>query len=46
MLIQGQKDSRRRLEPTIRKGNFNLLLTTYDYVLKEKALLGKVRDGL
>ncbi|KAI6192890.1 hypothetical protein M3Y99_01910300 [Aphelenchoides fujianensis] len=27
----------------IKRGEFNVLLTTYDYVLKEKGLLGKIR---
>lgn len=31
------------MEAVIRRNTFNVLLTTYDYVLKEKALLGKVR---
>lgn len=26
----------------MKRGQFNVLLTTYDYVIKEKALLGKV----
>ncbi len=39
---KGNKEARKKLEPQIRRGHFNVLLTTYDYVLKEKGLLGKV----
>uniref|UniRef100_A0A1I8BQS0 SNF2-family ATP dependent chromatin remodeling factor snf21 n=1 Tax=Meloidogyne hapla TaxID=6305 RepID=A0A1I8BQS0_MELHA len=43
IIYKGDKDQRKRLEPIVRKGAFNVLLTTYDYVLKEKSLLGKIR---
>ncbi|CAD6197149.1 unnamed protein product [Caenorhabditis auriculariae] len=43
IIYKGNKDARRRVEATIRKGAFNVLLTTYEYVIKEKALLGKIR---
>jgi SWI/SNF-related matrix-associated actin-dependent regulator of chromatin subfamily A protein 2/4 len=43
IVFKGDKDQRKRLEPNIRRGNFNVLLTTYDYVLKEKSLLGKIK---
>lgn len=42
IVFKGDKDNRKRLEGRIRKGTFNVLLTTYDYVLKERAVLGKV----
>uniref|UniRef100_A0A915NPB8 Uncharacterized protein n=2 Tax=Meloidogyne TaxID=189290 RepID=A0A915NPB8_9BILA len=41
IIYKGDKDQRKRLEPIVRKGAFNVLLTTYDYVLKERSLLGK-----
>ncbi|ULT95326.1 hypothetical protein L3Y34_004211 [Caenorhabditis briggsae] len=40
---KGTKDARRLAEGAIRKGNFNVLMTTYEYVIREKALLGKIR---
>lgn len=43
IVFKGDKDQRKRIEPKIRKGEFNVLLTTYDYVLKEKSLLGKIK---
>ena len=36
------QDARRYLDQQVRRGHFNVLLTTYDYVIKEKGLLGKV----
>lgn len=42
IVYKGDKDARKRLESAVKKGAFNVLLTTYDYVLKEKGLLGKV----
>lgn len=42
IVFKGDKEARKRLEGNIRKGAFNILLTTYDYVLKEKSILGKV----
>ncbi|PAV74647.1 hypothetical protein WR25_25647 [Diploscapter pachys] len=43
IIYKGNKDARRRVEHSVRKGSFNVLLTTYEYVIKEKALLGKIR---
>ncbi|CAB3409909.1 unnamed protein product [Caenorhabditis bovis] len=43
IVYKGTKDARRRSEGLIRKGAFNVLLTTYEYVIKEKGLLGKIR---
>jgi SWI/SNF-related matrix-associated actin-dependent regulator of chromatin subfamily A protein 2/4 len=43
IVFKGDKDQRKRIEPKIRRGEFNVLLTTYDYVLKEKSLLGKIK---
>ena len=42
VVYKGNKEARRRVEGVIRKGAFNVLLTTYEYVIREKALLGKV----
>ncbi|VDO29581.1 unnamed protein product [Haemonchus placei] len=43
VVYKGNKESRRRVEGQIRKGAFNVLMTTYEYVIREKALLGKIR---
>ncbi|VDN08170.1 unnamed protein product [Thelazia callipaeda] len=43
IVYKGNKDARKKLETSIRRNAFNVLLTTYDYVLKEKGLLGKIR---
>ncbi|KAF1757608.1 hypothetical protein GCK72_014064 [Caenorhabditis remanei] len=43
VIYKGTKDARRRVEAQIRKGAFNVLMTTYEYVIREKALLGKIR---
>lgn len=42
IVYKGNKEARKKLEASIRRNAFNVLLTTYDYVLKEKGLLGKV----
>lgn len=42
VVYKGNKEARRRVEGVVRKGAFNVLLTTYEYVIREKALLGKV----
>ncbi|PIO65279.1 protein, SNF2 family [Teladorsagia circumcincta] len=46
VVYKGNKESRRRVEGQIRKGAFNVLMTTYEYVIREKALLGKVESQL
>lgn len=33
---------RKRLDMQVKRGAFNVLLTTYDYVMREKSVLGKV----
>uniref|UniRef100_A0AC34QL37 Uncharacterized protein n=1 Tax=Panagrolaimus sp. JU765 TaxID=591449 RepID=A0AC34QL37_9BILA len=43
IVYKGDKDTRKRLDYAVKKGGFNVLLTTYDYVLKEKAVLGKIK---
>ncbi|KAI6223354.1 hypothetical protein M3Y95_00881300 [Aphelenchoides besseyi] len=43
IVYKGDRDARKRMEGKIKRGEFNVLLTTYDYVLKEKGLLGKIK---
>ncbi|PIC35462.1 hypothetical protein B9Z55_014820 [Caenorhabditis nigoni] len=43
VIYEGKKDVRRRVEGQIREVDFNVLMTTYEYVIKEKSLLGKIR---
>lgn len=40
---KGPKETRKVFEPIIKSGKFNVLLTTFEYVIREKALLGKLR---
>jgi len=39
---KGSPNARRLCQSVIRSGKFNVLLTTYEYVIKDKALLSKV----
>ncbi|GMR60116.1 hypothetical protein PMAYCL1PPCAC_30311, partial [Pristionchus mayeri] len=39
---KGSKEQRSLLDREVRRGGFNVLCTTYEYVIKEKALLGKI----
>ena len=39
---KGSPQYRKALQPMIRSRKFNVLLTTYEYVIKDKALLSKV----
>ncbi|CAI5448367.1 unnamed protein product [Caenorhabditis angaria] len=43
IIYKGTKDARKRVENQIKRGAFNVLMTTYEYVIKEKGLLGKIR---
>ncbi|CAL2040411.1 unnamed protein product [Caenorhabditis brenneri] len=43
VIYKGTKDARKRVEGQIKRGAFNVLLTTYEYVIREKGLLGKIR---
>lgn len=43
LVYKGPKDGRKAIEPIIKSGKFNVLLTTFEYVIREKALLGKLR---
>lgn len=40
--VQGTPAMRRSLVPQLRSGKFNVLLTTYEYIIKDKHILAKV----
>lgn len=40
--LQGTPSMRRSLVPQLRSGKFNVLLTTYEYIIKDKHILAKV----
>lgn len=40
---KGSPNMRRTLTPQLKAGKFNCLLTTYEYIMKDKALLSKIR---
>ena len=39
---KGSPNMRRYAAPILKSGKFNVLLTTYEYVMKDKATLAKV----
>ena len=39
---KGSPNMRKSVQPILRTGKFNVLLTTYEYVIKDKAVLSKV----
>uniref|UniRef100_A0A8C7Y579 Helicase ATP-binding domain-containing protein n=1 Tax=Oryzias sinensis TaxID=183150 RepID=A0A8C7Y579_9TELE len=41
--FQGTPALRRGLVPQLRSGKFNVLLTTYEYIIKDKHILAKIR---
>ena len=41
-LYQGSPNMRRSAASQIRVGKFNVVLTTYEYVMKDKSVLSKV----
>lgn len=43
IIYKGQPTARKSLAYQVRQGKFNVLLTTYDYVIKDKAVLSKLR---
>jgi ATP-dependent helicase STH1/SNF2 len=43
LVFKGPPLARKHLSNRIRAGNFQVLLTTYEYIIKEKGLLGKIR---
>ncbi|KAJ8305679.1 hypothetical protein KUTeg_016224 [Tegillarca granosa] len=40
---KGSPLTRRAIAPTLKSGKFNVLLTTYEYIIKDKAVLAKIR---
>lgn len=43
IVFKGTAQERQKLKGNIKAGNFNILITTYEFIIKEKALLGKFR---
>ena len=43
VLSQGSPAARRAFVPILRSGKFNVLLTTYEYIIKDKQVLAKVK---
>lgn len=43
--FQGSPPVRRGMSNQIKQGRFNVLMTTYEYVIKDKATLAKVSVG-
>jgi len=43
IVYKGDKGQRRDMQYDIREGRFNVLITTYEYVIRDKFLLSKVR---
>lgn len=41
--FKGTPTQRRAMQPDIRTGNFQVLLTTFDYIIRDKNILSKVR---
>lgn len=41
--FQGSPAARRAFVPILRSGKFNVLLTTYEYIIKDKHVLAKVK---
>ena len=43
IIFKGNPQTRKNLGYTLRNGKFNVLLTTYEYVIRDKALLAKIK---
>jgi ATP-dependent helicase STH1/SNF2 len=43
IVFKGSPNERKRASYEIRQGNFNVLLTTYEYIIKERPLLSKIK---
>ncbi|CAF0781322.1 unnamed protein product [Adineta ricciae] len=43
IIFKGNPQVRKSLGYTLRNGKFNVLLTTYEYIIKDKALLAKIK---
>lgn len=46
VIYKGSPNTRRSLSSQIRHSKFNVLLTTYEYIIKDKSALSKVRTFL
>ena len=42
VIYKGSPNMRKAVQPILKSGKFNVCLTTYEYVMREKALLAKV----
>ncbi|NWT48757.1 SMCA4 protein, partial [Chroicocephalus maculipennis] len=42
-VVKGSPAARRAFVPQLRSGKFNVLLTTYEYIIKDKHILAKIR---
>ncbi|KAI9331458.1 SNF2 family N-terminal domain-containing protein [Zopfochytrium polystomum] len=43
LVFKGSPNERKRVAADIKRGEFNVLITTYEYIIKEKALLSKIK---
>ncbi|CAF5069001.1 unnamed protein product, partial [Rotaria sp. Silwood1] len=43
IIFKGNTQIRKSLGQTLKSGKFNVLLTTYEYIIKDKALLSKIK---
>ena len=43
---KGSPQTRRVLQPQLKQGKFNVLLTTYEYIMKDKSALSKVQPTI
>jgi ATP-dependent helicase STH1/SNF2 len=43
IVYNGTPNVRKRLAAEVKQGNFNVLITTYEYIIREKATLSKVK---
>jgi SWI/SNF-related matrix-associated actin-dependent regulator of chromatin subfamily A protein 2/4 len=43
LIFKGNPQTRKNLGQVLRNGKFNVLLTTYEYVIRDKALLAKIK---
>lgn len=43
-ILKGTPALRRGFVPQLRSGKFNVLLTTYEYIIKDKQILAKVKE--
>ncbi len=39
----GNPTARKQIQQTIKSGKFNVLLTTYDFIIKDKSILSKIK---